>query len=494
MRIALINPPASSIFDWLNLKKSYLKIFKVAYLTPEQYSSFIGEPLGLQYLASSLRKADYQTDIFDFHLEEKIYNCTFLKGLKKLIPLGKYSLIGITGSEAFFQEVLGIVKQIKKEKPSIHITYGGYHATTCYKEILKNFTAIDSIILGEGEKPIIELAHHLKDNKIKKLPSFIATRQNLNQSLRPYVHSNLEKIPLPARDYSSKAIKKNMALGISSSRGCHYGVCSFCIFPTFYGNKNWRCRRPESIIKEIEFLKRKFNFRRLTFSDENFLGWSPEGKERATKIARLLIKKKIKINWMIDCRIDEVDKEIFRLLKLAGLKSVFIGIEFPCQKMLSNYKKGINKEKTIKTLEILNQLKIKINPGMIFFTPEIDLETLEKNYQFASHLEHYDVFFSTRRLIVLPHTPLSYQLEKDWQFADPRVNQLYTLLLWAAKIILQKISQLPNERRSANKNLIKKIHYDFIFGAIKILKKYNYFPMLDKTLKDNFKKKISFLN
>lgn len=493
MKVALINPPASSIFDWLNLKRSYLEILKAAYLIPEQYSSFIGEPLGLQYLASSLRKANHEVDIFDFHIEEKIYGPAFLRGLKKIIPLNRYSLIGITGSEAFFQEVLGITKQIKKENPHIHITYGGYHATTCYKEILENFLTIDSIILGEGERTITELVHHLKGNKIKKPLLFIATRQNLNQNLNPHICSDLEKIPLPARDYSSKVIGKNMALGISSSRGCCYGICSFCIFPTFYGDKNWRCRQPESVIKEIEFLKRKFNFRWLTFSDENFLGWSSKGKERAAKIAHLLIKKEIKINWMIDCRIDEVDKETFKLLKSAGLKSVFIGIEFPCQKMLSGYKKGINKRKITKALKILNQLKIKINPGMIFFTPEIDLETLEKNYQFASHLEYYDVFFPTRKLTVLPHTPLSHQLEKDWQFADPRVDRLYNILLWATKVIMQKISQLSEEKRRINKNLIKEIHYAFIFEVIKILKKYNYFSMLDE-IQSSFRERINFLN
>ena len=58
-------------------------------------------------------------------------------------------------------DVIEISKKLKASFPNIHILLGGFTASFFHEEIMRNFDAIDGIIRGEGEKPLLEYVHSI---------------------------------------------------------------------------------------------------------------------------------------------------------------------------------------------------------------------------------------------------------------------------------------------------------------------------------------------
>jgi radical SAM superfamily enzyme YgiQ (UPF0313 family) len=58
-----------------------------------------------------------------------------------------------------------VVKKIKETFPQIYILLGGFTASFFHEEIMRNFDAVDGIIRGEAEIPILELANAILQGK-----------------------------------------------------------------------------------------------------------------------------------------------------------------------------------------------------------------------------------------------------------------------------------------------------------------------------------------
>jgi radical SAM superfamily enzyme YgiQ (UPF0313 family) len=94
-------------------------------------------------------------------------------------------------------DVIEIAKKVKDTFPAIHVLLGGLTASFFHEEIMRNFDAVDGIIRGEAEIPILELASALLkgEEDLFSIPnltwrrkgrvlinplSYVASEQNLN--------------------------------------------------------------------------------------------------------------------------------------------------------------------------------------------------------------------------------------------------------------------------------------------------------------------------
>jgi len=90
-------------------------------------------------------------------------------------------------------------------------------------------------------------------------------------------------------------------------------------------------------VDEIESVVAGTGIREFGFVDDDFLGKGPKSKERAAIIAEEIIDRKLGITFSIEIRADEVDQEMLRRLKEAGLTRVLLGIESGVQRQLDTY-------------------------------------------------------------------------------------------------------------------------------------------------------------
>jgi radical SAM superfamily enzyme YgiQ (UPF0313 family) len=158
--------------------------------------------------------------------KEQIYR-EFLKDLSQLKPKG----IGISCTAiSQAEEVMDLCNLIKVYDQDIFIFLGGYFPTIYYEEIFSKTTAVDVIVLGEGEESalrIVELLHAGKNPINENIPNMAwkkdgqtcLSRRGKRFDLARKALLNLDLLMHP-REYD--------VLPYAFSRGCAYR-CNFCM-------------------------------------------------------------------------------------------------------------------------------------------------------------------------------------------------------------------------------------------------------------------------
>ncbi|CAH1059044.1 B12-binding domain-containing radical SAM protein [Paenibacillus pseudetheri] len=407
--------------------------YRVALIVPlfceqQDFSDMVVEYLGFGYIASYLRNKEILVDIIDPFVQKLTSEEVVARVLH-----GNYNLLGFTlMSSDYLNGMQKILNQLPIDFISnVHIMVGGYYPTFQKQKLFTVEPRINSLIVGEGEVTIAELVDRLRTKEdLRGITGLIYTEGNdivTNKSRALMSEEELDRLPLPARDHIDTIIKNNGSIQILSSRGC-FGQCTFCAVNVFYDEqpgRKWRSRSPESVVKEIEELVSNYNITYLHFSDEEFVGPGKRGKERARKIAELILKKNINIRFSMYCRADSVEAQTFEILKQAGLDSVFLGVEFGVQKLLDYYKKGITLEQIKKALFTLESLKIKIKIGYIMFEPTIDLDSFRENLKFCYENTKFTLRRVVSQLAVYPNSKaywtLHSEIEMDEQMSFDRL-------------------------------------------------------------------------
>lgn len=380
------------------------------------------ESLALGYLTSNLRRYKFNTEIID----EEILNLSKEEIIKKL---NSADLIGFTAiAKPQIYDIINIIKEIRKNNKKVHITIGGQFATFMYKELLGLENIFDSVILYEGEETIVELAKYLKENKsINKIKGLTYKEGNkiIKNELRPLIN-NLEEMPFPARDLIPKIMEKGGLAVISSSRGC-YNRCSYCTISQFYNDLKgnpFRIRSAENVIKELKELKENYpNLKDIWFVDDNFIIPGRRGFKRTKEICKEI--KNLGLKFDIYLRANDVNKDLLKLLKESGIRSIFIGAESGCDNTLQNiFNKNINVKQTKEAILSCKKFGINVDPGFIMFHPWSTLEEIEQNIEFLKEIGNYTSYGILSFLTAYKFTPIGKRmLSGELKYKKSRIKK-----------------------------------------------------------------------
>jgi anaerobic magnesium-protoporphyrin IX monomethyl ester cyclase len=352
----------------------------VVFVTINEYDN-----LGIGYLSSVLSEAGYVVRIVDFNKKDN----DILRIIKKLDPL-------LVGFSVVYQYHIGLFRDLiiylRDNGIKCHFTSGGHYASLKPGELFKYIPALDSIIRFEGEYTIRELADSLNSgsdwHSIKSV-SYIFNGRLINNPLRP-LEKDLDKFPFPYRAPLRKIGFELKIATIAAGRGCIYN-CSFCNARKFYSQPPGplkRIRKPEMVVKEMAGLVKKKNCSVFFFIDDDFpLNPAPEPgwiEHFCDELRRNSLSDKIM--WKICCRPDEVDEEVFKLMKNNGLYQVFLGIEDGTDNGLKRLNKQMSVEKCIEGIRILRKLRIEYDYGFMLFQPWMTYESLNKNLDFLRNI------------------------------------------------------------------------------------------------------------
>ena len=114
-------------------------------------------PLGLAFLAAALEAAGVEVKILDLVVYP--YSRRILESLLKDF---KPQMVGITAVTMTFDNAIGVIKDVRRIDPEIQTVMGGPHVTFCAQDTLEDYPELDVIVLGEGEKTIVELVQAAK--------------------------------------------------------------------------------------------------------------------------------------------------------------------------------------------------------------------------------------------------------------------------------------------------------------------------------------------
>lgn len=415
-------------------KNKIIRRFKCSYNSP----GFLFPPLELLSLGAIVKewKKD-QVNLIDAIAEGlNLEECT--ERIKDYNPDIIISIIGLEN----FQNDIEALQKIKMIFPRIKIVCFGYYPTVFAKEILKKVD-VDLLLLNEPEIIFSKAYDCLKEGKrlhdvdgvAFKEGDSIVVNKNYNRI------ENLDSLPYPLHALLKKELYSESRFGgplttIQTSRGCPF-MCNYCI--RTYGHKI-TYRSPENIVGEIEEVV-KLGIRKIRFVDDMI----DLKKDRIIKMCNMIIKKKLNVEWTALTRVDTLDEKVLKVMKNAGCKRLYVGIESGSQKILDYYQKGYRADL------IKSKVRLIVNAGIEavgFFMVGAPIETEEDLRQSIAVARGIDFdYIIVNTLSSYPGTRLFEQISGDLDF------QLFPY----------KHQFKDAERENKMLNWEKKVYFSFYF-------------------------------
>jgi radical SAM superfamily enzyme YgiQ (UPF0313 family) len=321
-------------------------------------------PIGLAYIASSLREAGFEIKVID----------AFASKPDQIRHQGNFLVFGLTNDEVL-QEIspdcriviiyainltnhistLGIIQAVKHKYRDVHtIVVENTQAVTAYSLncVADDFynAGADYLLTGEGEYRAVRLVQALTGEEkgdLRKIDG-LGSREFYNA---PENHiTDLDKLPFPAWDmfplknywdlhFAHGPLTTKRYLPLLTSRGCPY-QCRFCVIPKT-SNKKWRMRSAKNVVDEIQYFVNAYNVREFHIEDVD-----PTILDRRIRdICLEIINRNLNIIWKIvsGTKIETIrNEETVDLMARAGCRYVSISPESGSPRVLKLMNKPFN--------------------------------------------------------------------------------------------------------------------------------------------------------
>ncbi len=328
-------------------------------------------PLGLAYISAILKKHNYDVDCLNLnHLNGKIEIL-----ITKQLDKKKYDLVcsGHFGGGVGYIIMEKIVKTARKHQSNPKTILGGTLITSEPKLMLK-YLKPDFIVIGEGERTIIELIKEIQKNE----PNFSKIngigyknkygRLTLTKSRK--VVKNINFLPLP--DFEGLGFNKLVentsgrdmhgfvshprVYPILASRGCPF-QCTFCYHSI---GPKYRERLIDNVVEELKIAIPKYKINSVIIYDDLFSINKKRLYEFCKKIKELFKKIPWECKWICQLSVLNISKKILKTLKNSGCCMISFGFESYSSKILKSMRKPITPK------QIDNAIKLSREVGMAF--------------------------------------------------------------------------------------------------------------------------------
>ena len=273
-----------------------------------------------------------------------------------------------------------------------------------FSNVLKKEYSLNNSYVVEGEPEYFFLNLNYSKNELNKYFDGSETQINKNKMVE-----NLNVLPFPDWEYYIKnyKLKNNFldfnsktAVPILASRGCPYSCFNYCTYPLQQGRKV-RYRSIENIIEEIKYWKKKLNTNKFVFRDPVF----SINRKFTVELCNKIIEENLKIVFLVETHLKNLDDELIDLLKKAGLKIVYVGVESSDALVLKDINRfTISNDEQYKIIKKLEDKKIIVKSMFMFGSPTDNIETIKKTINYSKHLENQLVQYSV--FTPYPGTPI----------------------------------------------------------------------------------------
>ena len=311
-------------------------------------------PVGIGSLVATLRSAGFTAKAANFiSLSPPI--------ILKQLAAERPDLLGISVMTHNRRDSIRLAELAKELNPGCFVVLGGPHASHRYRELLASSTAVDAVVIGEGEETLRELVELLSSSPPFPLSTIrgLAFREGTEISVTP------PRPPLPNLDLLPAAytgfqgginidLRRQLEFLITS-RGCP-AACSFCNSPQFWG-RNLRFRSPQSMVDEIRALADRYGLIYFAIRDDTFTA----DRRRVMEFCRLLLEARLFILWSCQSRVSAVDDEMLLSMRRAGCDCIQYGVESGSPVILAALGKRITPEQIVRASAATRRVGIRLS-------------------------------------------------------------------------------------------------------------------------------------
>jgi anaerobic magnesium-protoporphyrin IX monomethyl ester cyclase len=410
-------------------------------------STLTAPPIGIAYLAGTLRAAGIEHQVIDAVGEA-------LDQIEPLDYCDGYA-IGLTMDEIVQRideraDVIGLscmfssswpydhrlIAKIRARFPKAVIVLGGEHATACASYILETCPAVDICALGEGEETLVDLVRTLRVGADLSRVSGIAYRDGnvVRQTERRKRLRDIDAIPLP--DWSQVPIDNYMTRGLGhgianarsmplmATRGCPY-QCTFCSSPMMWTTR-WIARTPASVVDEMELYIERYGAQNFDLYDLTAI----IKKDWIVAFAEEILRRSLKIEYQLPSgtRSEAIDEEVSEILYRSGCRQMNYAPESGSPETLARIKKKVKLPRLEQSLRGACRHGLKVMVNIILFPDDTRHDVLQ-TFKFmlrCSWLGLHDIAFVP--YVPYPGAELYNQMVKDGRLPPPSEEYFVGLL------------------------------------------------------------------
>jgi tetratricopeptide (TPR) repeat protein len=303
-------------------------------------------PYGLFSLGAQAIKAGHQVKIFN------LSGYTWTE-VERAIAALDADVFGLSCWTANRRGVDLVSRCIKHFHPAAHVVVGGPHATPLAREVLRYYTAVDTVSVGESEETFLELIEHLAHGQapLGIAGTFYRRGSDIIEAPGRAAIKDLDALASP-HDYFDTHI-------LMTSRGCPW-QCTFCGAETTWG-RGFRGRSVPKVLDDIEHALERVSVKMIQIKDDTFTA----NRRRAMQICEGIRERGLSFVWSCDTRVDVLTEELLCAMRLAGCERLSLGVESGSQTVLDNINKKITVDQIIASTELARKVGIQVRYYMM---------------------------------------------------------------------------------------------------------------------------------
>ncbi len=296
------------------------------------------------------------------------------------------NIVGISALfTPYYREALEIAARVKKNSKAI-IVMGGSHASAAPESLLAS-PYVDFVIVGEGEKPFVELLRALLNDSPLETVSNLRYKRAGECIYNPIGENYpIDDLPPPdLSDFSSKTYplgRKPMTFMVTS-RSCPH-KCSFCSVHATFGT-NYRRRALASVLEEIE-LRYGQGYRVIDFEDDNLTYYKQTFKELCRRLIERFSHREMEFVAMNGISYLSLDDELLELMYRAGFSHLNLALVSSDKTVRETTKRPHTLEAYLRVVNKAHALGFKIVSYQILGLPNESLDSMIQTLAFNSRL------------------------------------------------------------------------------------------------------------
>ncbi len=389
-------------------------------------------PLGIMaisaYLKRELRNA-VSISLLDLRVEknhEKVLFDTLSRERPDIIGI---SLMNC--EKPFLQRYLG---DIRAALPHALIVAGGAYPTCDTEGLLREFSAIDLVVRGEGEETFLAVVRCCLAGEDHRSVPGTAYREGEEITIAPpreFIEP-LDRLPMP--DYEAVDLERyfvsripmnavnvhRRCLILMTSRGCPYR-CAFC--HDIMG-KQFRPHSPRRVLDEICFLHDRYGVREIHFVDDVF----NLDRERTHRILRGIAAsgRRLYFAFPNGLRSDLLTEEDIDLMKRAGVYHLLFPLETATPRLQELVEKRLDLDRCLRIVRYAHRSGIVTKACFMLGFPTETEDDLRRTLALAFD-PSFDMM-AVYKVAYFRHTELARKAREQWGDAIPEQAEYYAAL------------------------------------------------------------------
>ncbi|OQA58311.1 MAG: Ribosomal protein S12 methylthiotransferase RimO [Candidatus Omnitrophica bacterium ADurb.Bin277] len=344
----------------------------------------------------------------------------------------KPDLVGISSLfSPYCREVLETAAAIKR-KLNVPILAGGSHASALPETMLAH-PAIDFVIRGEGERPLVEflrkmspaskpgVARRHQFRALSGVPN-LGFKKNGRIILNP-CGSNYPVNRIPFPDLPDLPKNRYLYEGkplcfILTSRGCPYR-CAFCSVHTTFGHR-YRRRSNSGMLRELK-LRYSQGYRVFDFEDDNLTFDKKAAGRLFRQFEKMFPKKDVRFLAMNGICYWDLNGELLGLMRRAGFTHLNLSLVSSDPSVCKSMRRPLNRKKYRTVVSQAFKLGFRIVSYQILGLPGDSPDSMVKTLVLNARLP---VLLGASPFYVPPGSPIGDSLNEADPFTTARLTNL----------------------------------------------------------------------